>query len=73
MTIMKGDWKIRVEKAIDIPLTFRGKALFNVANTLPTILASFIQGFKIEDIKIALSNIHSFPYSNTGSNEYVQV
>src|SRR5690606_4064069 len=34
ITIMKGGWKIRVEKVSNIPITFNGLAEFNVANTM---------------------------------------
>jgi cyanophycin synthetase len=53
--ICKGAWKIRVEKAHDIPLTQSGKALFNVQNIMPAVLAGYLRGFSVEDIKIALS------------------
>jgi cyanophycin synthetase len=54
VTIMKGTWKIRVDKASNFPITFGGKAEFNIANVLPVILASHIRNFKIEDVKQAL-------------------
>jgi len=54
VTIMKGTWKLRIEKIVSIPLTFSGRALFNVQNILPSVLACFIQGIKIEDIRSAL-------------------
>lgn len=55
VTIRKGDWKIRVERAALIPITMGGKARFMIANTLAASLASYLYGFKIEDIKIALT------------------
>ncbi len=54
VTIMKGTWKIRVEKVLNIPLTFGGKAEFNVANVLPAILAAHINNIKLEDLRLAL-------------------
>ena len=54
VTIMKGTWKIRVEKVTNIPLTFAGKAEFNIANVLPAILAAHINNFKLEDLRLAL-------------------
>ncbi|MFN8277727.1 MAG: cyanophycin synthetase [Chitinophagales bacterium] len=54
VTIMKGSWKIRIEKASNIPLTFGGKAEFNIANTLGAVLAAYLRNFKIEDIRLAL-------------------
>ena len=55
VTIKKGDWKIRVEKATLIPLTMNGKAKFMIANVLAATLASYLYGFKIEDIKLSLT------------------
>ena len=55
VTIMKGTWKIRVQKVADIPITYGGKALHNVMNTLPAILACYIyRHIKVSDIKLAL-------------------
>jgi cyanophycin synthetase len=54
VTIMKGNWKIRIDKASNLPITFGGKAEFNIANVLPVVLASHIRNFKIEDVKQAL-------------------
>lgn len=55
VTIMKGTWKIRVQKVTEIPITYGGKALHNVMNTLPAILATYLyRNIKVADIKLAL-------------------
>jgi len=54
VTICRGEWKMRVMKAENIPLTFKGKAKFMIQNVLPAILAANIQGISIEDMKAAL-------------------
>lgn len=54
ITIKKGDWKFRVEKATLIPLTFGGKVTFMIYNVLAATLASYVYGFKIEDIATSL-------------------
>lgn len=66
ITISKGEWKMRVEKAVNVPLTFRGKAKFNIQNVLPTVLAGFIHGFKIADIKVALETFIPSPAQTPG-------
>lgn len=38
----------------EVPLTFDGRAQFNVANTLAAITAAFAAGFDVEDIRIAI-------------------
>lgn len=54
VTIKKGDWKIRVEKVKNIPITMDGKAKFMIANVLAATLACYLYGFEIEDIALAL-------------------
>lgn len=54
ITIKKGTWKMRVEKASHVPLTMGGKARFMIANVLAATLASYLYGFKTEDIKLSL-------------------
>jgi cyanophycin synthetase len=58
VTIMKGTWKIRIEKVTEIPLTFGGKAIHNIMNVLPAILACYLfKNIKVEDIR---NGLHSF-------------
>ncbi len=54
VTIKKGEWKIRVERATLVPLTMGGKAKFMIANVLAASLASYLWGFKTEDISLSL-------------------
>lgn len=54
ITIKKGEWKIRVERASHVPLTMGGKARFMIANVLAATLASYLWGFKTEDISLSL-------------------
>lgn len=54
ITIKKGEWKIRICKVTNVPLTLGGKAKFMIANVLAGTLATYIYGFKIEDIGLAL-------------------
>ena len=54
ITIKKGEWKIRIERATLVPLTLGGKAKFMIANVLAATLASYLWGFKTEDISLSL-------------------
>ncbi len=54
ITIKKGEWKIRIEKASHVPLTMGGKAKFMIANVLAATLAAYLWGFKTEDISLSL-------------------
>jgi len=54
ITIKKGEWKMRVERATHVPLTMGGKAKFMIANVLAATLAGYLQGFKTDDISLSL-------------------
>ena len=54
ITIKKGEWKIRVDRATHVPLTLGGKAKFMIANVLAATLAGYLYGFKTEDISLSL-------------------
>jgi len=55
VTIMKGNWKIRVMAVKDIPLTYEGKAVHNIANCLPAVMATYLyRDISIDDIKLGL-------------------
>lgn len=57
ISILKGTWKIRVMSVKDIPLTYEGKAVHNIANCLPAVLATYLfRDISIEDIRTALSS-----------------
>ncbi len=54
ITIKKGEWKFRVDKVSNIPLTFGGRVTFMISNVLAATLATYAYGFTIEDIKMNL-------------------
>ena len=55
ISILKGTWKIRVIHVKDVPVTFEGKAMHNIANCLPAVMASYLyRDITIEDIRSAL-------------------
>lgn len=57
VSILKGTWKIRVMNVKDIPLTYEGKAVHNVNNCLPAVLAAYLfRDITIEDIRAALTS-----------------
>lgn len=63
VSILKGNWKIRVSNVKDIPLTYEGKAVHNINNCLPAILATYLfRDISIEDIR---SGLLSFVPSST--------
>jgi cyanophycin synthetase len=66
ITIAKGEWKIRVAKAINVPLTFGGKAAFMIQNVLPAVLAAYTEGISIEDIRVAIESFIPSPSQTPG-------
>jgi cyanophycin synthetase len=66
VTICKGLWKIRVDKVVNVPLTFSGKAAFMIQNILPAVLAGFVRGFKVEDMRLALETFIPSPTQTPG-------
>lgn len=59
LSILKGDWTLRIEQATNVPLTLGGKAPFMIANALAASLAAFAQGVRIEDIRAALASFRA--------------
>ncbi len=55
VTIKKGEWKIRIERIKNIPVTMDGKAKFMIANVLAASLAAYVYGFEIPNIALALT------------------
>ena len=66
ITIFRGEWKMRVSQAVNVPLTKGGKASFMVQNVLAAVLASYLQGFSIEDIKVAIESFIPSPSQTPG-------
>jgi len=57
ISIKKGNWKIRVMLVKDIPITFEGRAMHNIQNCLPAVLATYLfRDITIEDIRSALNS-----------------
>jgi cyanophycin synthetase len=59
ITVMKGKWKVRVEKAVNVPVTHGGRAGFMIQNVLAAALACFVHGMSLNDIRAGLSTFTS--------------
>ncbi len=66
ITICRGEWKMRITKAINVPLTFGGKATFMIQNVLPAALAAYVRGVSLEDIKVGLESFIPSPSQTPG-------
>ncbi|MDO8996903.1 MAG: cyanophycin synthetase [Sediminibacterium sp.] len=67
ISILKGTWKIRVCHVKDIPVTFEGKAVHNIANCLPSVMATYLfKSITIEDIRTGLQTFISSSITTPG-------
>jgi cyanophycin synthetase len=55
IVIVKGDWKIPVAEAVNVPITLGGRAAFNIQNAMAASLTAFTQDVKIEEIRQGLA------------------
>ncbi len=54
VTIYRNSYKLRIDRAAEFPVTFGGRAGFNIENSLAAALAGYLAGFDKDDIKTAL-------------------
>lgn len=73
VTILKGEWKVRVEKVANIPLTYGGRAEFMIQNVLAATLACFVHGVSIEDIRVGLTTFNAGTAQTPGRLNFVEV
>ena len=73
ITICKGAWKLRVIKAANVPLTFGGKADFMIQNVLAAVLAAYVRGIDIDEIKGALETFQPSPSQTPGRMNLFQI
>ncbi len=55
LTILKSDWRLRIEEAVNVPVTLGGRAAFNIQNALAASLAAFAQDVPIDQIRQGLA------------------
>ena len=73
ITILKGKWKVRVERAINIPLTYGGRAEFMIQNVLAATLACFVHGVSLEDIRVGLTTFTPSTAQTPGRLNFIEV
>jgi cyanophycin synthetase len=59
LSILKGDWTLRIDQAVNLPVTMQGRAPFMIANALAASLAAFAEGVSIEAIRSALTTFRA--------------
>jgi cyanophycin synthetase len=73
VTILKGKWKVRIEKVVNIPLTYGGRAEFMIQNVLAGTLACFVHGVSIEDIRVGLTTFNAGTAQTPGRLNFIEV
>jgi cyanophycin synthetase len=73
ITILKGKWKVRVERVVNIPLTYGGRAEFMIQNVLAATLGCFVHGVSIEDIRVGLTTFNAGTAQTPGRLNFVEV
>jgi cyanophycin synthetase len=73
ITILKGRWKVRVEKAANIPSTYGGRAEFMIQNALAATLACFVHGISLEDIRVGLTTFNAGTAQTPGRLNFIEV
>jgi cyanophycin synthetase len=54
VTIYQNSYKLRIDRAVEFPITLGGRATFNIENSLAVALAGYVAGFSKDSIKTAL-------------------
>ena len=73
VTILKGKWKVRIEKVANVPLTYGGRAEFMIQNVLAATLACFVHGVSIEDIRVGLTTFNAGTAQTPGRLNFIEV
>lgn len=73
VTILKGKWKVRIEKVSNIPITYGGRAEFMIQNVLAATLACFVHGVSIEDLRVGLTTFNAGTAQTPGRLNFVEV
>lgn len=73
ITILKGKWKVRVERVTNVPVTFGGRAGFMIQNALAATLACFVHGVSMEDIRNGLSTFTAGTAQTPGRLNFIEI
>jgi cyanophycin synthetase len=73
VTILKGKWKVRIEKALNIPLTYGGRAEFMIQNVLAATLACFVHGISLEDLRVGLTTFNAGTAQTPGRLNFIEI
>ena len=66
LSLYRATLRIPLVHARQVPITFDGKARFNIANALAAALAAFAAGIDLDDIRGGLTTFHPTPFQTPG-------
>ncbi len=66
LCLYRATLRIPIVHARQVPITFDGKARFNIANALTAALACFAAGIELDDIRGGLTTFHPTPFQTPG-------
>jgi cyanophycin synthetase len=66
LCLYRSTLRIPLVHARQVPITFDGKARFNIANALAAALACFAAGIELDDIRGGLTTFHPTPFQTPG-------
>jgi len=73
VTILKGKWKVRIEKVVNVPLTYGGRAEFMIQNVLAATLACFVHGVSLEDLRVGLTTFNAGTAQTPGRLNFIEI
>ena len=73
VTILKGKWKVRIEKVNNIPLAYGGRAEFMIQNVLAATLACFVHGVSLEDLRVGLTTFTAGTAQTPGRLNFIEM
>ncbi len=71
--ILQGEHKRRLMSIYEIPITYDGKAFFNIQTALAATLSAYVQGVSYEDIRIGLGSFFLSPMQLPGRLTFLKM
>ena len=73
ISIVTGDSAVPVARAVDMPITLEGRALFNVQNALAAAAVGYSMELKIEEIRHGLISFFPSPSQTPGRTNFFSI
>ena len=73
ITIASGEMAVPVARAVEMPLTMEGRALFNVQNALAATAVAHAMGLKIEEMRQGLVSFFPSPSQTPGRTNFFTI